>query len=324
MTLILSDRQYLYLDDEYHGVRHLDRLIAIVLPRYGSFVKALNLFPGPMARVGVTMMDQIGRILSAMPNVATLEVSDLLAGVVAVSPHLASMRRLNLTIHHSNATAAAKLIGKCENITDVSLSIADVRRGGELLVAALASRRSLTSLLIEIFDTLVDFRTMASADWRCPLENLHIQNGNTGTEFSLPSFRTFISHFSSTLLRLEYHATFASWTQELNELYTPFPLPRLVDLTLVPTTVTGKGDTPLVVSLFDKSPIKKAALFQGMRGYGLGPLLDNVVKAFVQAHNGTLKSLCVDIPSSDDDGTRGLTAHEFIKMIKGAGIVLEG
>jgi hypothetical protein len=239
----------------------------------------------------------VANIIVNLPNLASLTLSfGGLPHIVATSPHLASLTYLELSgsLHEDprGAAGAISLISGCTNIETITLRLYELGPTNyPLLMAALASRRYLTTLLLPCPDFLDD--NIPDLNWECPLSGLEIETTYYTPEFMLlANFRKFIANFSNTLKSLSLCAPIAPWAQP-TIVHVPFPLPHLTQLSLWDNSETTPlpSDPYQLFRLFDDSPIVDTNLNCGPRHPDDDRSVTDSLRVFIQRHETTLKTM---------------------------------
>lgn len=234
----------------------------------------------------------VGQAMDKVANLTSLTCNALMK-VVAVSTSLVGLTHLSFGVgieQRPDLRAIAAIIGRCPLLRDLRMGIQSSTEltGRALMVAAVASRTLLTTLILEECDWILA-STVTTTQWKCPITRLVILDGDA-SHLSLPTFRTFASPFSATLDELSVLASYETWIDGRTPL-TPISLPTLTTLELV--AVTGAVEMLPLLDLFGPSPLSTVTVVS-YEPVSRIPTMDTSIIRSLKPHASTLKRLNVN------------------------------
>jgi hypothetical protein len=284
----------------------VDVLVKTVLPRYRSFIQQVFVCTTELCKIEVDwdVIENVAELITTIPNLSSLSIHESLPRVISTSPFLDSLLDLKFDQGYTNEHAGddggwdvASLISRCPNLVAIDIvypSRPDFE-DGRILIAALASRGALSSLVISNCDeSFIDWA--AEVVWKGPLAFLTLAHEDYGRPMSLPNFLTFIAHFSTTLNTLSLTGRFDAFS-DLGKASPPLPLPVLTDLILTyePNFFDNHPSPSYQSDIFFpfiNCPIKKATLhFRGTRHPG--DSIRTGLLSLMDHHRTTLQDLVV-------------------------------
>lgn len=279
-----------------------NELLDTILPRYGRFVKVLQVEGSDIRnnsyRVCTPAIRAVAEsIFTLMPALPSLHISgNLLHILIANTSQLGSLTYLNVTAHEFDVIHLVTLINHSPYLVEVRVDLLpdpdpEVPAVPQPhLVAAVASLRSLKKLSIVSYDLGDEWGEMGG--WQCPLQSLVLFHVGLG----LSELRTFLGNFSTTLESLVI-----CWSQDGGENSDgrPIVLPHLNDLHL---DHNYNSRALQLSAIFSDCPIKFARLdriFCDTKSDAQSPegprQIREQVQDFLEAHKATIKTLGISI-----------------------------
>jgi hypothetical protein len=297
-------------------------LTETILPRCGSHVKSFRLLSSDTGfyEQGFVYRELIQALIK-MPNIRSLKMPGGRSWRLEFEYFCESRHPLTGHLLESNVTPGlATMTSRAPNLLDLNVCVAITRANVAPLVAAMASLRALTTL--KISDAAV-LDTEVKLEWRCPLNSLDLDLRDTA--MTLPTFCTFVSHFSTTLQYLTIQHTPSFWSHHPPRV--PLPLPHLIHLRLDYEEFMPSFPSFLSLpSLFVNSPINNATLRHDTEVTGsTNDYIATCTMAmqFIEAHKETLKHLTLSLNDGDNQAER-LAWRDLDVFARTSGIELEG
>jgi hypothetical protein len=236
-------------------------LFTDILPRYASLVRTLSLCDVSYPQIQPQEQVEFVRVVQMVPNILCVKTCEGLATFISSCVHLPALTRLYFNFSRTtDAFNAAALVSSCPNLIELRLELCDSSdsTGREVLLVAIGSRRSLTTLdfVSRGYLSLVD--ELARVDWQCPLTRLSI---DTSEGLNAISLDTVLSHFSNSLRDLTVILRCHPDGQDNTSAPFTLSLPHLSILHLAP-----EHQTRHILAMVKNSPLWMVTL---SRQYGI-------------------------------------------------------